>query len=421
MNSLSTCRSNDLPPRCLPDVTSVGQALRPANAWCRCAGLPLGLLVCAITLLPRPALADWRDAYAEGYRLARQGQNWSTVAQKMEEAIRGNNKEGDRVVIGSANAQPYLPHFYLGLARFNLGDCRGAVESWRVSSRHLQVVRHGRENDQFNELYPVCQADVEVQRLLGDARTRREEMARLSRDADLAPRWKEDPALGPALTRTDQELAKVTADYENARKQEVRRRLGLLLAVQQSAKEAADSFQTMLAAAGTRREAIIAARRTERESQSTQTGTTASTQTGVTPPPKPDPRPPIVTGDPPPATRDTRTASVLREEAPPALKSGIELYANGRYKDALDRLQAVPSSTRWYGHVLFFRAASAFALYNSQGRRSPSLLQQAAAAVRECRALQPSLQPDNRYFSPRFVKFFREHATVTREGVRSGR
>jgi hypothetical protein len=379
-------------------------------------------LVCIATLVPQVAVADWRDAYAEGYRLARQGQNWSTVAQKMEEAIRGNNKEGDRVVIGSANAQPYLPHFYLGLARFNLGDCRGAVDSWLVSSQHLQFLKHGRENEQFRELFPVCQADVEVQSALRDARTRRDQIAHLSRDAELTSQWNKDPALGPALAKTDQVLAEVTARYENARTQDVRRRLGLLLSVKQSAKDAADAVQATFVAASTRRDAILAERRPE--PGPTQTGTTARTETGLIerPPTQPDPPPPIVTPpDPPPATKETTPVSPSREEAPAALRSGIELYASGRYKDALDRLQDVPSSTRWYGHVLFFRAASAFALYNSQGRRSPSLLQQAAAAVRACRARQPNLQPDPQYFSPRFVKFFHEQSTVIREAVRSRR
>ena len=100
------------------------------------------------------AWADWKTAYAEGYTLARQGKNWERVAVLMQEALKEKKDEGSWVNVTSGGSQPYLPYFYLGLARFNLGDCRGAVDNWRTSSSYQQFLQHRSQNEMFRDLFP---------------------------------------------------------------------------------------------------------------------------------------------------------------------------------------------------------------------------------------------------------------------------
>ena len=402
-----------------------------APRWsCALAGLAMVLLSSA------DARADWKSAYAEGYTLARQGKNWETVASRMQEALKEKNDEGSWVNITSGGSQPYLPYFYLGLARFNLGDCSGAVQNWKTSSSFKQFVQHRSQQQQFNELFPVCEKDLAARKELSEGQARRQQIGALSRDADLLPVWGQEPALGPALAKADTELADATKAYEDARTQEVKRRLGLFVDVQAKATQANEHLDAILKTAHSRRDTLAQARQRADEalkSAANAGGGTASggnagnanAGTGSTPtlgvrndPPAgglgPKVSPPGFTG----------TTAVV-DNAPAALVSGTRHFFSGKYRDALSSLSALDGSSvssRWQGPSALVRAAAAYALYTSGGRRDKALLQQATAPHGECRRLRPTLEPDGRLYSPAFVRFFREHAPPdARQAVRNER
>ena len=90
-------------------------------------------------------------------------QRWKVVADNMRQAIaeRGvesKEKVGRRIggILGGGNE--YLPHYYLGEAQFNLGNCVGAVDAWAESDRQ-GVVRAARPDlyVQLREGFKSCE------------------------------------------------------------------------------------------------------------------------------------------------------------------------------------------------------------------------------------------------------------------------
>jgi hypothetical protein len=93
----------------------------------------------------------------------------------------------------------------------------------------------------------------------------------------------------------------------------------------------------------------------------------------------------------------------------PALITGSRHYFAGEYQQALSALDdpALAASTvpiQLHAHV--FRAASLFALWVSSEPPNESLKKRAEAEVRLCQGIDPAFRPDNRAFSPRFIRFF---------------
>lgn len=81
--------------------------------------------------LPAAAAEKWSDAYNRGVDLVRAGR-FQAGAQALQRAI-------DEVPEENATARvrdqifTYTPHFWLGIARLNLGDPDGALREWKVS------------------------------------------------------------------------------------------------------------------------------------------------------------------------------------------------------------------------------------------------------------------------------------------------
>jgi hypothetical protein len=87
----------------------------------------LGLLLAA-----PPARADYRETYRKAVE-AVDRKRWPEVARLMREAIAENPREGERVKLYGLRFEAYVPHFYLGLALLNTGDCDGAVKAFDAS------------------------------------------------------------------------------------------------------------------------------------------------------------------------------------------------------------------------------------------------------------------------------------------------
>ena len=91
------------------------------------AAAVLGLL-----LLSAPARADYKETYRKAVE-AVDRKRWTEVARLMREAIAENPREGERVKLYGLRFEAYVPHFYLGLALLNTGDCDGAVKAFAAS------------------------------------------------------------------------------------------------------------------------------------------------------------------------------------------------------------------------------------------------------------------------------------------------
>jgi len=111
--------------------------------------MPRALGACLLVLgLAAPALADYKESYRKGIEAVDRKQ-WAEVARRMGEALAEQPREGEKVKLYGLRFETYLPHFFLGLALSNTGDCDGAIKAFAASeeqgairgtSRHAELL-----------------------------------------------------------------------------------------------------------------------------------------------------------------------------------------------------------------------------------------------------------------------------------------
>ncbi|MGA8808254.1 MAG: hypothetical protein WB973_10290 [Thermoanaerobaculia bacterium] len=86
-----------------------------------------------LLLLALPAMAaeSWPDAYNRGVDLVRAGK-YQAGAQALQHAIDEAPQENAAARVRD-QIFTYTPHFWLGIARLNLGDPDGALREWKIS------------------------------------------------------------------------------------------------------------------------------------------------------------------------------------------------------------------------------------------------------------------------------------------------
>lgn len=91
--------------------------------------------LCALVLLlvtvPLIGATKWWEPYKKGLA-AVQANDWAMVASEMEKAIALKRAEELSAKAGRETLI-YIPHFWLGMAKYRLGDVEGALRSWEVS------------------------------------------------------------------------------------------------------------------------------------------------------------------------------------------------------------------------------------------------------------------------------------------------
>jgi len=101
----------------------------------------LAFVFCAVLLAPAAARADYSSDYIAGLAALNRGE-YAQAVQYLKKAIEAQSEPVQRVMI-QGNAQPYLPHHYLGMAQFKLGDCAAAQAEWNdpMNARMLGLLR----------------------------------------------------------------------------------------------------------------------------------------------------------------------------------------------------------------------------------------------------------------------------------------
>jgi tetratricopeptide (TPR) repeat protein len=95
----------------------------------------------AILLVACTALAaeKWWDAYNRGVA-AVNGGSWDLAAKSLQKAIAEQPTESTSIRAGTTIIT-YVPHFWLGIAKFQLGDTDAALREWRTSEEQGAVAR----------------------------------------------------------------------------------------------------------------------------------------------------------------------------------------------------------------------------------------------------------------------------------------
>ena len=405
-----------------------------------------GLLSVVVAL---PVAADFLDSYKAG-REAIERQQWAAAARLMREAITGQPEEKPRLV-GKRYLHDYVPHYYLGVALFGLGDCPGALSSWAESERQGLITKR-KEYQTLSDLRRVCKtraseeevrrAAAQVRSLLEQASAAASTVQSLSEDTELGPVWAEGtPSLaarqreaGVLLAEagsrldTDALYPEVLSHLENAQslaseslrrfqsiEGDARRLRGEILTrklaertrqlyreIDELTGRARSLFATMDRSGGV--PSRISRLRRDVEQIVAQTGSLGSS---------PSPRTLEDHRD-----RLSGALKALQDafQPPPAeLIAAVDAYFSGSYDEVVAILgDRDLKGKRTRAHAALLLAAARFALYRAGGEDDEALLAAAREAIREAREAEPGLVPLERAFSPGFIAFFNAGGSATR-------
>lgn len=95
------------------------------------------LLLFALPVFAAPE--KWWEAYARGVA-AVNARNYKVAAEALQKSLAEMPNEGTNVRTRK-ELITYVPHFWLGIAKFNLGDPDGALREWRISEEQGVVAR----------------------------------------------------------------------------------------------------------------------------------------------------------------------------------------------------------------------------------------------------------------------------------------
>ncbi|MDJ0654749.1 MAG: hypothetical protein QNJ40_11370 [Xanthomonadales bacterium] len=407
----------------------------------------LALLMAAV-----PALADFKRDYGTGLKALQDG-DYQRALTELEKAIGDNPKSAARVRIYGMRFEPYLPHYYLGEARFQTGDCEGAIAAWEEAERQGVV----QSQDVFADLgRNKARCATQVVDVSGIAATAREAIGQLvqsvnrledlSGEARLRQEWPRNPDWQATLERSRDRVGGLQSRLEGA---EAGRDADAIEAVSAEAGGENDQVQTVLAAVATRLTEIERQQSQERvarernEARTELIRATASIRTSLnadisdssiqsigreledfnrrSAALQASASAPVsqyrdLTRQINSKIREYRQAvqdfenqqrAIARRTPPEPLRRAAEAYFSGRYGDAA-RL-ADPGSfsdTRARVQAHLFRAAARYNLYVLDGESNDALLTQARNDIRSIKQLDGRFSPYIAAFSPKFVSLF---------------
>ena len=397
-------------------------------------GSSLWIAAAVALLASAPASAQYLNAYKSGLE-AIEGKDWKRAESSMREALAERAEEKMKLPV-KLFLKPYLPHFYLGWALFESGDCGGALAAWAESERQgvstrlpdFEVARSGRKTcEERSRQLVVGEARQEAQRSLARATAAAEALLERSRESQWRAHWNagdptpsslhaqglallakasellSNPSLDPlgikraeafvreadaSLTKAEGELDRLTDATRaelaakdkgiDARVAEANAALAAtayLAPYPRAVRKARADLEGLVAEAGRRDEA----------SKSHLDGLAARLENSI------------------------EELAKLTAAPPAPLTKAVAAYLDGRYREVVAELESARfGERRARSHARLLLAASRHALYLEGGELDDELR---AAAVDDARASHledGSLAPSPRFFSPRFVSFFNE-------------
>ena len=336
-----------------------------------------GLLLLGWLLLPSHLEAedDFLDAYKQG-RKAIEKREWGLAAEKMRQALAGRSEERPRLV-KKRYLRKYLPHYFLGVALFELGDCKGALASWAESERQ-GVVTGGKDfYENLVQSREKCQSQARLadqiaplERQLANLESEISRISSLQRVPELQAVWNTgSPSLVERQARAEEKLRQARALLDRARS---RGDLSLLPELKNLLADAQRETRTFEQQAESQR----ASRRPSR----------------IAAEPKSQPEddqqqfdPSNQEGPPPPAELDAAVAAFLDGDYPQVI-------------EILGDFSVVEQRAMAHAHLL--RAAALFALHSIRG--DAELLVLARGEASAALEADPELPLPERFFTPRF-------------------
>lgn len=417
-----------------------------------------GLLLLAAALASPLAAQSFLDAYKQGVEAAEAG-DWERVESSMRTAIEGRPTEERRLPL-QLHFKPYVPHYFLGRALAERGECPRALEVFAESESQGVIQNLEEEHALLLAVKAACEDRLASE---AEARRHRREVAEVvaqaaealeavralvpdaETDPDLAAAWEQgEPSLAARLAEAEATWRRAEATVEAAAPGDPE-----LAAATDLARGAVAQLEAIRREAALRREAVaeVKARAMERIEGLRRTGERLLAAEGglATEVPEVRRRRAAVEralregagaepGQPLQALRELgdgleREIARLRataEPPPERLLAAADAWLRGEPEGVLAALgppggaeagggagDQAPDDLgfddrRARAHALLLRAAARFALYHGGGGRDPALLDGARRDLEECHRADPALRPVPRAFSPRFRAFFGE-------------
>ena len=157
------------------------------------------LLLALVVALPAVANERWSDEYDRGVK-AVNARDYAGGVVALKRAIAAQPVENASLRTGN-RIITYVPHFWLGIARFNTGDIDGALAEWKTSEEHRAIKR--------------TDYAVTLREWVARAQT---EKARLAKEAAAGSRKAADAALSRALAAQVEALSAGTDRSEGYRR-----------------------------------------------------------------------------------------------------------------------------------------------------------------------------------------------------------
>lgn len=365
-----------------------------------------------VTLLfvtvPLAAAERWWDSYNRGVK-AVNAKQYEVAVQALEAAIAAAPAESSAARVRNA-AIVYVPHYWLGVAKFNLGDVDGAVRAWRISEEQGAIAK--------TEFYPklrewVSRAQAEKKRDAADAASSSKKTADRAVSAAMVAQV---AALSAGADRTDTyrageaKLREAMTQFRGA---------GTDVAV----------FERVAQTAGRARELFTKAADDAKKLKATRQQQIAAKQAAAAKAPEPasepDPEPvpaPVVTetvaepvqpvavvAEPAPVPVVEKAQVTKPVEAPKtALRSQLEsayrFYASGNFEASERALTSILNATR-SGEAYLLRGCARYTRAVLSREPDPGLAT-ASSDFKAALKLNRSLRLDKRTFSPKLVEFF---------------
>lgn len=98
------------------------------------------LFAALLSLAAVPAWADFKEDYALGLHAIDQG-DYAAARKYLERALEAQADPVDKIVLNGSVEQPYLPHHFLGIVAYKLGDCDAARAQWNNPVNRRMVGR----------------------------------------------------------------------------------------------------------------------------------------------------------------------------------------------------------------------------------------------------------------------------------------
>jgi hypothetical protein len=374
------------------------------------------LLAILLAVLALPAAAeDPVRVYEQGIAWARRAR-WGDVAGAMLSAIAAAQTEKAEMRGTGMKIYPYLPHYYLGLAYFELGRCEEALREWAVSERQ-GVIQGQPEMARLLAGRTACgpaptpaptpprpeptPREAKVERPTGEQLAAAQSLlARGESAAGAVAALRRDPLLAASWEKKDEVRARRGEELLDAARGEVSRAQDA--AALQAAMRAAERAADMLVQLRDDLDHRLAALRQEERQRAAAEKLAAEQERAARD------RADRERADAERTDQGRADALRARTADREALRAGLVPFFAGDYPRALAVLARQHFTTpAAEAQAQLFSAAAAHALYLLGDGKDEGQLAAAKTAIARCRELEGCpRRPDAAAFSPRFVDFF---------------